>query len=169
MWNNRSILFYQVYPQALLRGLSAVRWAQVACVCFSPECWEGRKSKKMGVWVFGRGESAEYQPNSSRIPDQNPCFCKKIQTNKQTTTPNWRSSKQEWEVCVFSACLLPSVVTFSVSLSFPHVARQENLTGSAWTGWCHLDDAMQMWQLLEKCFYLLLILEGRAAAIAVAC
>lgn len=89
---------------------------------------------------------------------------------KQTNNhPKLKISKQEWEMCVFSACLLPSVVTFSVTLSFPHVARQENLTGSAWTGWCHHDGAMQMWQLLEKCFYLLLILEGRAAAIAVAC
>lgn len=57
-------------------------------------------------------------------------------------------------MCVFSACLLPSVVTFSVSLSFPHVACQENLTGSVWTGWCHHDGAMQTWQFLEKCFFI---------------
>lgn len=85
MWNNRSILFHQVCPQALLRGLSAVRLAQVAHVCFSPEYWEGRKSKKVGVWGeesrgMCRGEPAEYQPDI-RIADQNPCSCKKIKTN----------------------------------------------------------------------------------------
>lgn len=135
MWNNRSILFHRVCLQALLRGLSAVRLAQVAHVCFSPEYWEGRKSKKVGVWGeesrgICRGEPAEYQPDISRIADQNPCSCKKIKTNNP---PNWRSSKQAWEMCVFSLLLL-SVVTFSVSLSFPHAACQANLTGSGLPG-----------------------------------
>lgn len=102
MWNNRSILFHQVCPQTLLRGLSAVRLAQVARVCFSPEYWEGSKSKKIGVWVFGRGESAEYQPDISRIADQNLCSCKKIKTNNPPKLKIRKTSVGN--VCFLSVC-----------------------------------------------------------------
>lgn len=81
-----------------------------------------------------------YQPDISRIADQNPYPHKKIKTNNPLQSEDQENRHGK---CVFSLCLLPSVVTFSASLSFPQVACQANLTGSVRTGWCHHDGAMQ--------------------------
>lgn len=71
---------------------------------------------------------------------------------------------------VSCAWLLFSVVTFSVSLSFPPVQCWNSTSGKPDT-LSGLAGAITagMWQLLEKHSYLLLIFEGLSAAIAVAC